>query len=134
MSSATGRHRPASVTAVVALVVVAAVLDFALGAIVLVAASSSGSPVDGSPLVTALGAGALVLGVATALVALGLWRGHPLARVVTIGIEALSIVVSIVGILLRPSTLGSALPGMVIASVVVFLLFRPDASRFFRRS
>ncbi|THG29055.1 hypothetical protein E6C70_15665 [Glaciibacter flavus] len=129
MTGALGVHRPASVVVIAVLAFVAAALDLLVGGLVLAAGMISAAP---SAFEVTLGIGAIIVGVAIIVVGVGLLRGNPVARVVTIVIESLSVVASILLIVLAPSSVGNVLPGLLIALLVVLLLFRPDVVRYFR--
>ncbi|WP_419818292.1 hypothetical protein [Glaciibacter flavus] len=129
MTGALGVRRPASVVVIAVLAFVAAALDLLVGGLVLAAGMISAAP---SAFEVTLGIGAIIVGVAIIVVGVGLLRGNPVARVVTIVIESLSVVASILLIVLAPSSVGNVLPGLLIALLVVLLLFRPDVVRYFR--
>lgn len=127
-----GPRRPAAVVVVAVLACVAAVIDILAGVVLVLVVLAGGPRIAANAIVLTLGIASIIIGVAVLVVAIGLLRGNPVARVTTIVVELLSVAATIVVIVLSPDNVAGELPGALIALLVVLILFRPDVRRYFR--
>lgn len=151
MSSSSYATRPASVTVVMVLAWIAAVLAilagiallvtrFALTVPAVVQAVGTGAVVlvhPGGLTLIVLGIAYLVIGLITASAASGLGRGNPAARVLVAVMMVAQLVVALLSLFTagyRPaSVVSSAAWDLVIAVLVLALLYNARANRFFAR-
>jgi hypothetical protein len=76
---------------------------------------------------------AIVLGIITIAVGVGLWRGSPVARVIATIVFLLNLVNAIIGMFTASIGIWPALVNMLLAAIGLALLWTKAASDFFRR-
>lgn len=133
----TERPRPGGVTFVIGLVWIAAVADLIAG-IALLLVSFSNSRFVGTEVTPALvryyGLIAIVIGLLTLMVALGLASGSQFARVLTVIVMTLRLLNAAWALIaIRNVTLWPAVFDVVIATLIITLLNNRSASDFFRK-
>ena len=127
-----GVRRPASVTVVAALVWVNAALDFAAGFFLLIGATVGGDDQATRTTWAIMGSVSLLVGALAAVVAFGLMRGNPVARIAITAIELLSIAGSVSAAIANPSSAANEIVSALIALAIILLLWSAESTRFFR--
>ena len=131
--------RPGSVTIVVVLTWINAILHLLFGVLLLVAAVAFGAAATGSTRVVApallivIGIVYLIIGLITAFVATRLGQGGRGSRMLLTVIEVISIVANVItwiSVGTRQQGVSSAL-AIAVAAVILVLLWNKAASRFF---
>lgn len=131
MSDSAAR-RPGLVTVVAVLTVVAGVLSLLAGFVWLFLPTDTASSDLAWRLV---GAGYVLCGIAMLVVARGLLRGDPRARVAFVGLLVLNAVLVAVGSTAsNGSSKGLSFLDLVVILIGVVMVFTPKANAFFRRS
>ena len=132
MSGVTPAPRPGSVTVVVVLTWISAIVAILGGVLALVLSEESLADAGISKsTATTYGWTEIVLGIIIALVAVGLSRGNNLSRILVSALMVLRAIVGIWAMLQLPSGMISGTVTVVIALVVLFLLWNQRASAFF---
>ncbi|GEL26732.1 hypothetical protein PSU4_56860 [Pseudonocardia sulfidoxydans NBRC 16205] len=135
--SAAPLARPGSVTVVVVLVWISAILQIIVGVLLLIVAATVGTAqVDvSSGVIVAVGIFTLVIGLLTAAVASRLGKGGNGARIIVTVLEVLQIVGAITTLSVYGSTgAGSGSIGNIaIAVIILALLWNNRANEFFAR-
>lgn len=75
---------------------------------------------------------AIIIGILTVIVSLGMFRGNNAARVIVAIIFALNLISAIVTMFAFPAQLWSAFVGGALALIGLLLLFSQRANEFFR--
>lgn len=134
MSDQFGPKRPLGVTIVAALAIISGIFDV-IGGIVLLVMQSDPAVVDGfggvGVLVT-LAVMSILLGALTLLVAWGLLRGNPTARIAATVLQVISLASSIWIGITQPSTLPTEIVSALLAIAILMLLWSGEATRYFR--
>jgi hypothetical protein len=132
MSEVTPAPRPGSVTVVVVLTWISAIVAILGGVLALVLSEESLADAGISKsTATTYGWTEIVLGIIIALVAVGLSRGNNLSRILVSALMVLRAIVGIWAMLQLPNGMISGTVTVVIAVVVLFLLWNQRASAFF---
>jgi len=132
MSGVTPAPRPGSVTVVVVLTWISAIVAILGGVLALVLSEESLADAGISKsTATTYGWTEIVLGIIIALVAVGLSRGNNLSRILVSALMVLRAIVGIWAMLQLPNGMISGTVTVVIALVVLFLLWNQRASAFF---
>lgn len=134
MSDQFGPKRPLGVTIVAALAIISGILDV-LGGLLLLPMQGDAAIVDvfgGSAMVVALAVISTLVGILTLVIAFGLLRGNPVARIAATILQVLSLAMSLWVGIAQPSALATELPSALLALAVIVLLWSADATRFFR--
>ena len=125
------KGRPTGVTILAILEAIAGVYYLATGFGDFVATSiirtlaGSGIPSDILPLISrSVGAVLLIFGLASLLLAWGLWTGKGWARLIALVIAILSIIASLISF---------HLIGVVIDGIIIYYLTRPNVKQFFTK-
>jgi len=125
------KGRPTGVTVLAILEAIAGVYYLATGFGDFVATSiirtlaGSGIPSDILPLISrSVGAVLLIFGLASLLLAWGLWTGKGWARMIALVIAILSIIASLISF---------HLIGVVIDGIIIYYLTRPNVKQFFTK-
>lgn len=127
-----GAHRPAAVTVVGALVWVNAALDLVAGFFLLIGATIGGDDDATRATWATMGSVSLLVGALAAVVAFGLMRGNPVARIAITAIELVSIAGSVSAAIANPPSATNEIVSALIALAIILLLWSRDSSRFFR--
>lgn len=134
MSDQFGPKRPLGVTIVAALAIISGIFD-AIGGIVLLTMQSDPAVADGfggvGVLVT-IAVMSILLGALILLVAWGLLRGNPTARIAATVLQVISLVASIWIGITQPSTLPTEIASALLALAILMLLWSGEATRYFR--
>jgi hypothetical protein len=134
MSDQFGPKRPLGVTIVAALAIVSGVFDV-IGGIVLLTMQSDPAVVDGfggAGVLVTLAIGSILLGALTLVVAWGLLRGNPTARIAATVLQLLSLASSIWIGITQPSTLATEIVSALVALAILMLLWSGEATRYFK--
>ena len=134
MSDQFGPKRPLGVTIVAALAIISGVFDV-LGGLLLLAMQNDAAVAEvfgGVGMVVALAVVSTLVGILTLVIAFGLLRGNPVARIAATILQALSLVMSIWVAIAQPSTLATEIPSALVALAIIVLLWSADATRYFR--
>ena len=132
MSEVTPAPRPGSVTVVVVLTWISAIVAILGGVLALVLSEESLADAGISKsTATTYGWTEIVLGIIIALVAVGLSRGNNLSRILVSALMVLRAIVGIWAMLQLPNGMISGTVTVVIALVVLFLLWNQRASAVF---
>jgi hypothetical protein len=115
--------RPGGVTLVAVLAWISGALQILTGILILLAGDSAG---------TAVAWVAIVIGVITIIVSLGLFRGNNAARIIVAIIFVLNLISAIFTMFVYPAQLWSALIAAAFALIGLILLFSQRANEFFR--
>ena len=127
-----GVHRPAAVTVVGALVWVNAALDLVAGFFLLIGATIGGDDDATRTTWAIMGSVSLLVGALAAVVAFGLMRGNPVARIAITAIELLSIAGSVSAAIANPPSATNEIVSALIALAIILLLWSRESTRFFR--
>ena len=115
--------RPGGVTLVAVLAWISGALQILTGILILLTGDGGG---------TAVAWTAIVIGVITIIVSLGLFRGNNAARIIVAIIFVLNLTSAVFTMILVPAQLWSALIAAALALVGLVLLFSQRANEFFR--
>lgn len=132
-------RRPGSVTIVVILTWINAILQILFGVLLLVAAIAAGTAVAGANrvvgqgLLTGIGSVYLLIGAVTALVASRLGRGGHGSRMLLTGIELITIVSNLIAWITAQTTQATvqAVIAIIVAALILALLWNRRANDFF---
>ena len=124
--------RPAGVTVVGALVWVNAALDLVAGFFLLIGATIGGDDEATRTTWAIMGSISLLVGALAAVIAFGLMRGNPVARVAITVIELVSIAGSVSAAIANPSSATNEIVSALIALAIIVLLWSAESTRFFR--
>jgi hypothetical protein len=127
-----GVHRPAAVTVVGALVWVNAALDLVAGFFLLIGATIGGDDDATRTTWAIMGSASLLLGALAAVIAFGLMRGNPVARIAITAIELVSIAGSVSAAIANPASATNEIVSALIALAIIVLLWSRESTRFFR--
>ena len=127
-----GVHRPAAVTVVGALVWVNAALDLVAGFFLHIGATIGGDDDATRTTWAIMGSVSLLVGALAAVVAFGLLRGNPVARIAITAIELLSIAGSVSAAIANPPSATNEIVSALIALAIILLLWSRESTRFFR--
>jgi len=127
-----GVHRPTAVTVVGALVWVNAALDLVAGFFLLIGATIGGDDDATRTTWAIMGSVSLLVGALAAVIAFGLMRGNPVARIAITAIEVVSIAGSVSAAIANPSSATNEIVSALIAVAIIMLLWSAASSRFFR--
>ena len=108
------RHRPLGVTIIAVLLVIAGIISFVGGLILLI---------------ILVGIVFLALGIAYFVMAYGLWKGRGWAWTISLIISGIGIVMGIVYIIQDP--FGGGIVNIIINGVIIYYLNRPNVKAFF---
>ncbi|QAY73042.1 hypothetical protein ET445_06465 [Agromyces protaetiae] len=126
-------RRPPGVTLVAVLVWLGALFDVLAGLLLLIVPQDPDvvEALGGTALVVTFGVGSLLLGVIAAIVGVGLWVGNPIARIAVTVVEVVGLALSILLVFLGANIWNEAISALI-AIAIIWLIWTPDASRFFR--
>lgn len=131
-----GVKRPVSVSIVAVLVLLAGALDIISAVILMlqpddtVAETAFGGPTGA----TSTAIGSIVVGAILVILALGLWRGSWVARIIVTVLEALSLIGSLfLAVAYIGIPVGEWL-GVAASAIILILLWTHQASAFFNKS
>jgi uncharacterized membrane protein (DUF2068 family) len=110
------KRRPLGVTLVAILLIIIGIISLVSGLILLV---------------IIVGIIPLVLGIAYLVMAYGLWKGRNWARIISLILAGIGIVMGIVYII--QDNLGGGIASLIINGVIIFYLNRPNVKAFFRK-
>lgn len=127
-----GPRRPAAVTVVGALVWVNAALDLVAGFFLLIGATIGGDDQATRTTWAVMGSVSLLVGALAAVIAFGLMRGNPIARIAITAIELVSIVASVSAAIANPSSAVNEIVSALVALAIILLLWSAESSRYFR--
>jgi len=127
--------RPGGVTLVAVLTWIGGALDILGGTILLFQTSiaSTVEPFGGASQLIVSAIFSILFGVVVIVVAVGLMRGSPVARIVITVAEVVSILLSIFLAIAYPAGAIGEYFGIVISLIIIALLWTRRASAFFRR-
>jgi len=130
---ADGVKRPVSVSVVAVLVLLAGALDIISAVILMLQLDNAGvdAAFGGRTGATTAAIGSIVVGAILVILALGLWRGSWVARIIVTVLEVLSLIGSL---FLAVAYLGTPVGewlGLVASAVILILLWTHQASAFF---
>jgi uncharacterized membrane protein HdeD (DUF308 family) len=108
------RHRPLGVTIIAVLLVIAGIISFVGGLILLI---------------ILVGIAFLALGIAYLVMAYGLWKGRGWAWTISLILSGIGIIVGIVYII--QDNLGGGIVNIIINGVIIYYLNRPNVKAFF---
>ncbi len=134
MSDQFGPKRPLGVTIVAALAIISGIFDV-LGGLLLLPMQNDDAVANvfgGPPMVVALAVISTLVGILTLVIAFGLLRGNPVARIGATVLQVLSLAMSLWVGIAQPSALATEIPSALLALAVIALLWSADATRFFR--
>ena len=134
MSDQFGPKRPFGVTIVAALTIVAGVIDV-IGGISLLAMQGDSAVADrfgGVGVLVTLAIMSILVGALTLVIAWGLLRGNPTARIAATVLQVLSLASSIWIGITQPSTLPTEILSALLAIAILFLLWSGEATRYFK--
>jgi hypothetical protein len=134
MSGQFGPKRPLGVTIVAALAMISGFFDV-LGGLLLLPMQNDRAVADvfgGPGMIVALAVISALVGILTLVVAFGLLRGNPVARIAATILQVLSLAMSAWVGIIQPSTLATEIPSALVALAIIVLLWSADATRFFR--
>ncbi|MFD4422880.1 hypothetical protein ACFWN7_15445 [Agromyces sp. NPDC058484] len=139
MSEASSRPRvPGLVIVVVVLTYVSGILDILAGLVLILLRYDDEVRRAGEALaITLWGAAMILLGLLTIAMASGLTRGRNSARIFVTVFVSLSVLVSVIDVVVRPtdaSAVWSLVIGGVVAGLVILALWAGRGAEFFRRS
>ncbi|WP_173923424.1 hypothetical protein [Agromyces sp. Marseille-P2726] len=126
--------RPVGVSIVAVLALISGVVDIINGVLVLLGGEDAEAGLGGSGGVLAHSIGSMVLGLVVVVLALGLWTGWGLARMIVTVLQALSLIHSL---FLAVAYLGNPVgewASVLLSAVVLILLWTRPASSYFRSS
>lgn len=131
-----GVKRPVSVSVVAVLVLLAGALDIISAVILMLQPDDAVSDAAFGGRTGALSAaiGSIVVGAILVILALGLWRGSWVARIIVTVLEVLSLIGSL---FLAVAYLGTPVGewlGLVASAIILILLWTHRASAFFNKS
>jgi hypothetical protein len=115
--------RPGGVTLVAVLAWISGALQILTGILILMGGEGGGAAVAWA---------AIIIGILTIVVSIGLFRGNNAARIVVAIIFALNLITAIITMFSQPAQLWSALIGGALALIGLLLLFSQRANEFFR--
>ena len=127
-----GPRRPAAVTVVGALVWVNAALDLVAGFFLLIGATIGGDDQATRTTWAVMGSVSLLVGALAAVIAFGLMRGNPIARIAITAIELVSIIASVSAAIANPSSAVNEIVSALVALAIILLLWSAESSRYFR--
>lgn len=127
-----GVRRPAAVTVVGALVWVNAALDLVAGFFLLIGATIGGDDQATRTMWAVMGSVSLLVGALAAVIAFGLMRGNPIARIAITAIELVSIAGSGSAAIANPSSAANEIVSALVALAIILLLWTAESTRFFR--
>lgn len=127
-----GVRRPAAVTVVGALVWVNAALDLVAGFFLLIGATIGGDDQATRTTWAVMGSVSLLVGALAAVIAFGLMRGNPIARIAITAIELVSIAGSVSAAIANPSSASNEIVSALVALAIILLLWTAESTRFFR--
>lgn len=127
-----GAHRPAAVTVVGALVWVNAALDLVAGFFLLIGATIGGDDDATRATWAIMGSVSLLSGALAAVIAFGLMRGNPVARIAITAIEVVSMAGSVSAAIANPSSATNEIVSALIALAIILLLWSAESTRYFR--
>lgn len=127
-----GVRRPAAVTVVGALVWVNAALDLVAGFFLLIGATIGGDDQATRTTWAVMGSVSLLVGALAAVIAFGLMRGNPIARIAITAIELVSIAGSGSAAIANPSSAANEIVSALVALAIILLLWSAESTRFFR--
>jgi hypothetical protein len=127
-----GVRRPAAVTVVGALVWVNAALDLVAGFFLLIGATIGGDDQATRTMWAVMGSVSLLVGALAAVIAFGLMRGNPIARIAITAIELVSIAGSVSAAIANPSSAANEIVSALVALAIILLLWSAESTRFFR--
>ena len=127
-----GVRRPAAVTVVGALVWVNAALDLVAGFFLLIGATIGGDDQATRTTWAVMGSVSLLVGALAAVIAFGLMRGNPIARIAITAIELVSIAGSGSAAIANPSSAANEIVSALVALAIILLLWTAESTRFFR--
>lgn len=135
-------QRPTGVTILAILAVIGGILGI-LGSLALIgiggaaagigAAANQGAAGLGGAVVVLIGLGSLLSAVLSLVFGIGAWGLRPWAWTLGVFAEALSLVLSLLGLLGRSGNAGGRLLSAVIAAGILYYLFRPAVRHAFRQ-
>ena len=127
-----GVRRPAAVTVVGALVWVNAALDLVAGFFLLIGATIGGDDQATRTMWAVMGSVSLLVGALAAVIAFGLMRGNPIARIAITAIELISIAGSGSAAIANPSSAANEIVSALVALAIILLLWTAESTRFVR--
>jgi hypothetical protein len=134
MSEQFGPQRPLGVTIVAALMFISGAFDV-IGGLLLLPLQADPEIADafgGSAVLVTLAVIETLIGITALLIAFGLLRGNPVARIAATVVQAISLVMSIWIGITQPSTLATEILSALVALAILMLLWSREATRFFR--
>ena len=134
MSEQFGPQRPLGVTIVAALMFISGAFDV-IGGLLLLPLQADPEIADafgGSAVIVTLAVIETLIGIVALLIAFGLLRGNPVARIAATVVQAISLVMSIWIGITQPSTLATEILSALVALAILLLLWSREATRFFR--
>ena len=133
MADQFGPKRPLGITIVAALAIVSGLFDV-IGGIVLLFGSdeTTADRFGGAGVLTTVAILSIALGILMVVIAVGLLRGNPVARIAATIVQAFSLASSIWIGIAEPSQLATEIASALIALAILFLLWSGEASRYFR--
>ena len=133
MADQFGPKRPLGITIVAALAIVSGLFDV-IGGIVLLFGSdeTAADRFGGAGVLTTVAILSIALGILMVVIAVGLLRGNPVARIAATIVQAFSLASSIWIGIAEPLQLATEVASGLIALAILFLLWSGEASRYFR--
>jgi hypothetical protein len=134
MSDQFGPKRPLGVTIVAALAIISGIID-AIGGVVLLTMQSDPAVVagfGGTGVLVTLAIMSILLGALTLVVAWGLLRGNPTARIAATVLQLISLASSIWIGITQPAILATEVLSALLAIAILLLLWSSEATRYFR--
>ena len=133
MADQFGPKRPLGITIVAALAIVSGLFDV-IGGIVLLFGSdeTAADRFGGAGVLTTVAILSIGLGLLMVVIAVGLLRGNPVARIAATIVQAFSLASSIWIGIAEPSQLATEIASALIALAILFLLWSGEATRYFR--
>ena len=134
MSEQFGPQRPLGVTIVAALMFISGAFDV-IGGLLLLPLQADPEIADafgGSAVIVTLAVIETLIGIVALLIAFGLLRGNPVARIAATVVQAISLVMSIWIGITQPSTLATEILSALVALAILLLLWSREATRLFR--
>lgn len=134
MSDQFGPKRPLGVTIVAALAIISGIID-AIGGVVLLTMQSDPAVVagfGGTGVLVTLAIMSILLGALTLVVAWGLLRGNPTARIAATVLQLISLASSIWIGITQPAILATEILSALLAIAILLLLWSSEATRYFR--
>lgn len=133
MADQFGPKRPLGITIVAALAIVSGLFDVIGGVVLLFGSDETAADrFGGAGVLTTVAILSIALGILMVVIAVGLLRGNPVARIAATIVQAFSLASSIWIGIAEPSQLATEIASALIALAILFLLWSGEASRYFR--